>query len=224
LALEARLLFDGALRGRNRFESLIGNRLTALDREAIGAAEKTPLGTLDGGEPVPEIIGLPLAELLLVQLRPGVRHLVLPRELFPARKPKLDERLLDAPAFAPKKLPCSFGLHLQEVSQAKASRLNPAARGRSVRLVQVHEASTESQLRERGEIGRLLASATGYRVLDEARRPFGRLDHVRYERHADHPDEIVARRGLLRRRHILPFEAVAAVDGKNETVLLRIKP
>ena len=85
------------------------------------------------------------------------------------------------------------------------------------------QAGTESQLRERGEIGRLLASAEGYRVLDEEGRPFARLDHVRYERHADHPDEIVVRRGLFRRRHVLPFEAVAAVDGKNETVLLRIK-
>ena len=86
------------------------------------------------------------------------------------------------------------------------------------------QAGTESQLRERGEIGRLLASAEGYRVLDEEGRPFARLDHVRYERHTDHPDEIVVRRRLFRRKHVLPFEAVAAVDGKNETVLLRIKP
>jgi hypothetical protein len=84
------------------------------------------------------------------------------------------------------------------------------------------QAGTESQLRKRGEIGRLLAS--GYRVLDEQGRPFARLDHVRYQRHADHPDEIVVRRGLFRRRHVLPLEAVAAVDGKNQTVLLRIKP
>ena len=90
--------------------------------------------------------------------------------------------------------------------------------------MQDREASTESQLRERGEIGRLLASAEGYLVLEEEGRPFGRLDHVRYERHADHPDEIIVRRGLLRPRNFLPFEAVAAVDGKNETVLLRIKP
>jgi hypothetical protein len=90
----------------------------------------------------------------------------------------------------------------------------------------VHErvASSESQLRERGEIGRLLASAEGYLVLDEEGRPFARLDHVRYGRHTDYPDELVVRRGLFRRRLVLPFEAVAAVDGKNETVLLRTKP
>ena len=86
------------------------------------------------------------------------------------------------------------------------------------------EASSESHLRERSQTGRLLASAEGYLVLDEEGRPFARLDHIRYERHTDHPDELVVRRGLLRRRLVLPFEAVAAVDGKNKTVLLRIKP
>jgi hypothetical protein len=86
------------------------------------------------------------------------------------------------------------------------------------------EASSESQLRERGEIGRLLASAEGYLILDDEGRPFARLDHVRHELHTDYPDELVVRRGLFRRRHVLPFEAVAAVDGKNKTVLLRVKP
>jgi hypothetical protein len=90
--------------------------------------------------------------------------------------------------------------------------------------VQDPGASTESQLRDRGELGRLLASADGYLVLDQEERPCGRLDHVRYERHADYPDEIVVRRGLFRQRRVLPFEAVAAVDRKNKTVLLRTKP
>ena len=107
---------------------------------------------------------------------------------------------------------------------SKAKELPASARGRSVRLVHDPKAGTESELRERGEIGRLLASAKGYLVLDEERRPFARLDHVRYEGHTDYPDELVVRQGLFRRRHVLPFEAVAAVDRKNKTVLLRIKP
>jgi hypothetical protein len=86
----------------------------------------------------------------------------------------------------------------------------------------VHEPGpTESHARNRGEIGRLLAAAEGYLVRDEEGRPCGRLDHIRYELHADYPDEIVVRRGLLRGRRRLPFEAVAAVDRKNKTVLLR---
>jgi hypothetical protein len=79
----------------------------------------------------------------------------------------------------------------------------------------------ESHPRNRGEIGRLLASAEGYLVRDADGRPCGRLDHIRYERHADYPDQIVVRRGLLRGRRSLPFEAVASVDRRNETVLLR---
>jgi len=43
---------------------------------------------------------------------------------------------------------------------------------------------------------------------------FGWLDHVRYARHADHPDEIIVRgrRLLARRRRVLPFSAVAEVS------------
>ncbi len=59
--------------------------------------------------------------------------------------------------------------------------------------------------RTQAELGRLLAVAGGYRVLASDRR-VGWLDHVRYERHADHPDEIVvsSRRLLARRRRVLP--------------------
>ncbi len=80
---------------------------------------------------------------------------------------------------------------------------------------------TKSHPRNRAEIGRLLASADGYLVRDEQGRPYGRLDHIRYELHADYPDEIVVRRGLFRGRSTIPFAAVAAVDRKSKTVLLR---
>jgi hypothetical protein len=52
----------------------------------------------------------------------------------------------------------------------------------------------------------------------------GRLDHVRYERHADRPDEIVVRRrGVLpRRRRAVPFGAVEAVRPRERTVVLRL--
>ncbi len=117
--------------------------------------------------------------------------------------------------------PCCAGVGRTSRRQGAGG---PSARGRSVRLVQDHEASTDNQLRDRGELGRLLASAEGYLVLDEEGRACGRIDHIRYERHADYPDEIVVRRGLFRQRRVLPFETVAAVDRKNKTVLLGIKP
>jgi hypothetical protein len=73
------------------------------------------------------------------------------------------------------------------------------------------------------ELGRLLAGAEGYRVLASDGTHLGWLDHVRYERHADHPDEIVVRnrRVLARRRRVLPFSAVAEVRRRERTVVLR---
>ena len=111
LALEARLLFDGALGCGNRFQPLIGNRLTAFYGEAKCASGKPLLGVLERGQLGPQIIGLPLLEFLLVETRSGVRHPV-PSELIRARDPELGERPFDAVAFAAKKLPCSFGIHL----------------------------------------------------------------------------------------------------------------
>jgi hypothetical protein len=51
------------------------------------------------------------------------------------------------------------------------------------------------------ELGRLLAAAEGYQVLTSSGRRMGRVAHVRYERHADRPDEIVVRG---RRLPVLP--------------------
>ena len=77
--------------------------------------------------------------------------------------------------------------------------------------------------RSQAELGRLLAAAGGYRVFASDGTHIGWLDHVRYEQHADHPDEVVVRsRGLLgRRRHVFPFNAVAEVRQGERTVVLR---
>jgi hypothetical protein len=52
----------------------------------------------------------------------------------------------------------------------------------------------------------------------------GWLDHVRYEQHADHPDEIVVRRRglLLKRRRAFPFSGVETVRQRERTVVLRL--
>jgi hypothetical protein len=82
---------------------------------------------------------------------------------------------------------------------------------------------SERSDRTQAELGRLLAAAEGYRVLAGDGTHLGWLDHVRYERHADHPDEIVvrSRRLLARRRCVLPFSAVAEVRRRERTVVLR---
>ena len=128
LALEARLLFDGALGSGNRFQPLIGNRLTAFYGEAKCASGKPLLGVLDRGQLGPQIIDLPLVEFLLVEARAGVRHPV-PFELIRARNRELGECLFDAVAFAAKKLPCSFGIHLLSASVARRRQFRPGPGG-----------------------------------------------------------------------------------------------
>ena len=85
------------------------------------------------------------------------------------------------------------------------------------------EESVEQRLRRLAELGRLLAAAAGYRVVTSDGTHLGWLDHVRYERHADHPDQvIVRRRGLFPKRRALPFDAVEAVNPRERTIVLRL--
>jgi len=82
-------------------------------------------------------------------------------------------------------------------------------------------ARSGADLRRQAELGRLLTDAEGYRVLTEEGRQLGLVEHVRYRRHADHPDEIVVhRRSLRKRRLVVPFEAVTGVDRRSGTVRL----
>jgi hypothetical protein len=77
---------------------------------------------------------------------------------------------------------------------------------------------------EDAELGRRLAASARYAVRASDGRDVGFVDHVRYERHAGHPDEIViTQRRLLRRgRRTVPFSAVESVDPRARTVRLRI--
>jgi hypothetical protein len=88
----------------------------------------------------------------------------------------------------------------------------------------VGDESGEQGLRRQAELGRLLAAAESYQVVAGDGARLGWLDHVRYERHADRPDEIVVRRrGVLpRRRRAVPFWAVEAVRPRERTVVLRL--
>jgi hypothetical protein len=78
--------------------------------------------------------------------------------------------------------------------------------------------------REDAELGRRLAASARYAVRASDGRDVGFVEHVRYERHAEHPDEIViAQRRLLRRdRRTVPFSAVESVEPRARTVSLRI--
>src|SRR2546426_3762086 len=104
----------------------------------------------------------------------------------------------------------------------------PAKRGSELRFPPVDQGigdqDAEQSLRRQAELGRLLSAAVGYRVVAGDGTHVGWLDHVRYEQHADHPDEIVVRRrGLLLKRHrAFPFSRVETVRPRERTVVLRL--
>ena len=63
----------------------------------------------------------------------------------------------------------------------------------------------------------------GYRVVTRDGQSLGVIERLRYERHAEYPEEIVTRSGRLfwkRNRH-LPFDAVESVDTRQRLVRLR---
>ena len=105
---------------------------------------------------------------------------------------------------------------------------HPAQPGSELRFYSVDQGigdqDAEQSLRRQAELGRLLSAAAGYRVVAGDGSHVGWLDHVRYEQHADHPDEIVVRlRGLLlKRRRAFPFSGVETVRPRERTVVLRL--
>jgi hypothetical protein len=74
------------------------------------------------------------------------------------------------------------------------------------------------------KLGARLADAEGFRVIALDGRDVGEVEHVRYRRHADHPDEIVIKRRILLRHRlgVVGFEEVAAVDPDRRRVYLAI--
>ena len=88
---------------------------------------------------------------------------------------------------------------------------------------EIGDQGAEQSGRMQAELGRLLAAAAGYQVVASDGTHLGRLNHVRYERYADHPDEIVVRRrAVFPRRRALPFSAVETVSARERTVVLRL--
>ena len=73
-------------------------------------------------------------------------------------------------------------------------------------------------------LGRRLADSVGFTVIALDGREVGVVEHVRYEHHTDHPDEIVIRRRRFLRNRLarVSFDDVANVDRRSERVYLTI--
>ncbi len=80
---------------RDSLETPVGNRLPALDRDAVRSSGKALLGALDGGELVAKIFLQTLVELVLVEIRCQIRRVVLVRRLAVILAPKSTQRPLD---------------------------------------------------------------------------------------------------------------------------------
>jgi hypothetical protein len=86
------------------------------------------------------------------------------------------------------------------------------------------EAKPGRSLREALQLGYELSRAHEFDVLAADGGHVGTLERLRYERHAEYPDEIVVRSHRLLawpRRWAIPFEAVDSVDLRRGIVRLR---
>jgi hypothetical protein len=86
-------------------------------------------------------------------------------------------------------------------------------------------AERELSVAEAARLGRLLAASQGYQVRSREGQRLGLVDHIRYERHSDHPDEVVVRRPyalLFKPRFAIRFQEVERIDPRERTVTLRI--
>ena len=118
--------------------------------------------------------------------------------------------------------PDQSGARTDERAKCAARRLRLASVQAEGVASSSREKSSRPRPRELSELGRLLAAADGYAVVDAAGRQLGRVDRVRYERHTDRPDEVVVRRGWLwKREQVVPLEAIEAVDRASGTIRLR---
>lgn len=67
-----------------------------------------------------------------------------------------------------------------------------------------------------------LMTTTGYLVADARGRVVGRVEAPMYGTSPDVPDALAVRSGFMRRRRIVPAEAITAIDGRSGVIGLRL--
>ena len=67
-----------------------------------------------------------------------------------------------------------------------------------------------------------LTATTGYLVADARGRVVGRVEGPMYGTSPDVPDALAVRRGFLRRRRLVPADAISAIDGRSGVIGLRL--
>jgi hypothetical protein len=107
----ASLFFDRSLGRRESLEALVRDRLSALDRAAVGAGGKTGLGTLDGLELFPEVIRQTFVQLVLIEVGRQVCRIKLVRRLAGVLVPEFRERPLDPLALSGQQFASALRIH-----------------------------------------------------------------------------------------------------------------
>jgi sporulation protein YlmC with PRC-barrel domain len=79
-------------------------------------------------------------------------------------------------------------------------------------------------LRDAALLGYRLSQAHGFDVITSDGRKLGRLQRLRYERHAEYPEELIVHRGRLlwKRDQHIPFHRVEHVEPRAR--LIRLLP
>ena len=114
----AGFFFDRALGGRNHFEALVRDRLSALDREAVGAGCEPRLRPFDGRELLAEIVCEALVELVLVQLGRQVARVLVVCLLAGVLMPARHQQPLDPRPLGGQELACAIGIHSRNVIES----------------------------------------------------------------------------------------------------------
>ena len=63
-----------------------------------------------------------------------------------------------------------------------------------------------------------LTSTTGYLVADVEGRVVGRVEAPMYGTSPDVPDALAVRSGFMRRRRLVPADAITAIDGRSGVI------
>src|SRR6266566_3641474 len=95
----ARFLFGRPLGGRKSLQTFVRNRLSALDREAVGTGGKAGLGPLDGGELFAQIVRETFVELVLIEVGGQVSRIGYVRRLAGVLVREFREKPLDSRTF-----------------------------------------------------------------------------------------------------------------------------
>jgi hypothetical protein len=68
-----------------------------------------------------------------------------------------------------------------------------------------------------------LRATSGFLVADARGRLIGRVEAPMYGTRPDEPDALAVRKSFLGKRHLVPTDAIASVDGESGVIGLRVE-